>query len=194
MKKYILLITIGLVGSLIVAHLTTTQEGIRPIYSVHSTQEAWEEVQISYSNAWAYASFPVDEFEGYTSPFLPAGRVNPVTGRFIPHWGLDIAAPEGSKVLAIFKGEVEWVKNGNGGCGHDLMLRSGDWEFRFCHNSEILVKEGEQVQTGQPVALVGSTGNSTGPHVHLEVYYKQEVLDPALVLEAMKRARSSYEQ
>lgn len=96
-------------------------------------------------------------------------RVHPIFGNWRMHSGTDIAAPMGTPVIASYHGEVaiaEYV----GGYGKMVALRheDGTQESRYAHLSEILVEPGEWVEQGQVIGLVGSTGNSTGPHLHFE--------------------------
>ncbi|MBP0021499.1 MAG: peptidoglycan DD-metalloendopeptidase family protein [Cyanobacteria bacterium SBLK] len=96
-------------------------------------------------------------------------RVHPIFGNWRMHSGTDIAAPTGTPVIASYHGEVaiaEYV----GGYGKMVALRheDGTQESRYAHLSEILVEPGEWVEQGQVIGLVGSTGNSTGPHLHFE--------------------------
>lgn len=94
------------------------------------------------------------------------------------HYGIDIAAPTGTPVLAAAAGTVtyaDWM----GSYGMLVTIDHGNGlETRYAHNSRILVKVGDQVQRGQRIALVGSTGNSTGPHLHFEVLVNGEARDP----------------
>ncbi|HEY8418055.1 MAG TPA: LysM peptidoglycan-binding domain-containing protein [Limnochordales bacterium] len=94
------------------------------------------------------------------------------------HYGVDIAAPTSTPVLAAAAGTVtyaDWMGN----YGLLVIIDHGNGiETRYAHNSRVLVKVGEQVQRGQRIALVGSTGNSTGPHVHFEVLVNGENQDP----------------
>ena len=85
------------------------------------------------------------------------------------HTGLDFAAPEGTPVLAVANGvitETGWA----GAYGNRTVMTLEDGtELWYCHQSSIGVQVGDQVVGGQPIGTVGSTGNSTGPHLHLEV-------------------------
>ncbi|MFS8664868.1 MAG: LysM peptidoglycan-binding domain-containing M23 family metallopeptidase [Limnochordales bacterium] len=94
------------------------------------------------------------------------------------HYGIDVAAPTGTPVLAAAPGTVtyaDWM----GTYGLLVVIDHGNGlETRYAHNSRVLVKVGDQVQRGQRIALVGSTGNSTGPHLHLEVVLDGEHQDP----------------
>ncbi|MDX2257196.1 MAG: M23 family metallopeptidase [Pseudanabaenaceae cyanobacterium bins.39] len=101
-------------------------------------------------------------------------RVHPITGKVTFHQGTDLAAPEGTPVVAAFSGYVEvsgWV----GGYGLMVVISHGDThETRYAHLSEVLVKPGQKVKQGTVIGLVGSTGMATGPHLHFEIWRKLE--------------------
>lgn len=86
------------------------------------------------------------------------------------HTGQDFAAPNGAAVVAVRKGTVAW-SNGNGGAyGKWVGLRADNGHvYTYCHLSTLQVKEGQAVRAGQQLGKVGSTGNSTGPHLHFEM-------------------------
>jgi murein DD-endopeptidase MepM/ murein hydrolase activator NlpD len=154
---------------------------------------AWKPIQVQAaisSSDWSKVSFPVARFQAFTSPY--GTRVHPVTGEAGSfHYGQDIAAPEDSQTLAWAAGTVEWVKVKEGGCGHEVLVLSGDWESRYCHLSKINVKEGDPVKAGQVIGAVGQTGSATGPHLHWEVYYRGKILDPMRVLKAMSSSQAN---
>lgn len=85
------------------------------------------------------------------------------------HTGLDFAAPEGTPIVAVASGEV--IEAGyDGAYGNKVVLQLGDGtELWFCHQSSIEVSVGDQLAAGDPLGHVGSTGNVTGAHLHLEV-------------------------
>lgn len=97
-----------------------------------------------------------------------------------PHHGLDIAVPAGTPILAAHGGtvlEAGWKSNVY---GLAVVVDHGNgWQTLYAHCSRVLVQPGQQVTQGQQVALVGSTGNSTGPHLHLELHKDGVWLDPA---------------
>lgn len=97
-------------------------------------------------------------------------RTHPIFGDRRFHSGTDLGAPEGTPVVATKDGEVH-VADFLGGYGLTVILRheDGSLETRYAHLSQILVRPGEQVKQGEVVGLVGSTGNSTGPHLHFEL-------------------------
>lgn len=86
------------------------------------------------------------------------------------HTGLDFATPSGSPVFAVASGTVIAAQYA-GGCGYMVELRLEDGtELKYCHNSSLATSVGAQVTVGDVIAYSGSTGHSTGPHVHLEVH------------------------
>ena len=104
---------------------------------------------------------------------------NPFGGNDIEtHRGLDIKGPMGAQVKAMAKGEVEFagVKSGFGNC---IILKHGNgFETLYGHLSKILIKVGQQIDIGQPIGLIGSTGRSTGPHLHYEVHRYGQKINP----------------
>ncbi|ASC74030.1 Murein DD-endopeptidase MepM [Halomicronema hongdechloris C2206] len=115
-------------------------------------------------------------------------RVHPIFGDQRFHSGTDLAAPTGTPVLATQAGQVA-VADAIGGYGLTVILRhgEGDLESRYAHLSRILVQPGEWIEQGDVVGLVGSTGNSTGPHLHFEMRQLTAqgwaVVDPSQVLQ-----------
>src|SRR5690606_3030789 len=105
---------------------------------------------------------------GYISSYY-GGRADPFDGSAAMHRGLDFAGAMGSNVLAVAAGIVTRV-DVDRGYGHLVEISHGNgYTTRYAHNSKALVQVGETVTRGQPIALMGSTGRSTGPHVHFEV-------------------------
>lgn len=106
-------------------------------------------------------------------------RENPFGGENIEtHKGLDIRGPIGSPVKAMAKGEVEFAGL-RGGFGNCIMLKHGNgYETLYGHLSRILVHIGQKIDIGQQIGLIGSTGRSTGPHLHYEIHKNGEKIDP----------------
>lgn len=96
-------------------------------------------------------------------------RIHPILGTRRMHAGTDISAPTGTPVLAAYPGQVAIAGN-VGGYGLMVTLRHENdrQESRYAHLSEIFVEPGQEVEQGQIIGLVGSTGLSTGPHLHFE--------------------------
>jgi murein DD-endopeptidase MepM/ murein hydrolase activator NlpD len=114
---------------------------------------------------------------GYISSYF-GERADPFDGRETFHKGLDFAAAAGSKVVAVAAGVVTWAGE-RSGFGKLIEISHGDgYVTRYAHNERALVSVGETVKRGEPVALMGSTGHSTGPHVHFEVLRNGRQVDP----------------
>lgn len=105
---------------------------------------------------------------GWTSS--PYGyRTDPFTGRRAWHTGVDVAGRDGGEVVAVGAGVVTAAKE-KGGYGYFVEIDHGDGlQTRYAHAKELLVGKGDIVEKGQQIAVMGSTGRSTGPHVHFEV-------------------------
>ena len=105
-------------------------------------------------------------------------RTHPITGRRHFHAGIDLAAPAGTPIRAWRPGVVTF-SGPQGGYGNTVIVRHADGvETLYAHASRNLVKEGDRVGGDTVLALVGSTGRSTGPHLHFEVRRNGHVLDP----------------
>jgi murein DD-endopeptidase MepM/ murein hydrolase activator NlpD len=87
------------------------------------------------------------------------------------HKGIDLASSVGTPVVAAAPGEVITAGWNSGGYGNVVVLRHADGsETLYGHNSRILVRTGQIVQQGEQISAMGSTGHSTGPHLHFEVH------------------------
>jgi murein DD-endopeptidase MepM/ murein hydrolase activator NlpD len=105
-------------------------------------------------------------------------RVSPFTGQREMHEGLDIAAPHGTPILATANGVVSFVGS-LAAFGNVVFINHGHGFTTFyAHTSSIRVKEGQQVKRGQIVASVGTSGRTTGPHVHYEVQVNGATVNP----------------
>jgi murein DD-endopeptidase MepM/ murein hydrolase activator NlpD len=111
-------------------------------------------------------------------------RNDPFTGRGAFHSGVDFAAPPGTKVIAVGPGTVSFsgYKSGYGNLV-EIKHPTG-YVTRYGHNSRNLVRTGQAVQKSDPIAIIGSTGRSTGTHVHFEVLRDGNVVDPKRYLAA----------
>lgn len=120
--------------------------------------------------------WPLEKDYPITSNF--GYRIHPISKKRKLHAGTDIGAPRGTKVLAAGSGIVITAKEW-GGYGNAIMIDHGNGKWTlYAHLSKIRVKEGDEVKTGQHIGDVGSTGNSTGPHLHFEVRVNSEPVDP----------------
>jgi len=119
-------------------------------------------------------------------PYLSSSfgwRRHPISGRHVMHEGLDFAAPKGTPIHAA-SGGVVTAAGYKSGYGNMVEIYHGnDLVTRYAHASKLKVKAGDIVERGQEIAAVGSTGHSTGPHLHFEVRMAGHPLDPVLFLE-----------
>lgn len=99
------------------------------------------------------------------------------------HSGLDIGMAQGTEILAVKDGTVKTAQNGTTGYGNYIVIdHGGGLETLYAHCSELLVTAGQKVTAGTVIAKVGSTGNSTGPHLHIEIQLNGETVDPLAYL------------
>lgn len=107
-----------------------------------------------------------------------------ITSRYGPrssgtHTGLDLAAPTGTNIVAAAGGTVSYVNYSNVSYGNCIKINHGNGvETLYAHCNELYVSVGETVSQGQTIATVGSTGNSTGPHLHLEIRVNGTTINP----------------
>ncbi|MBE9260334.1 M23 family metallopeptidase [Dolichospermum sp. LEGE 00246] len=148
---------------------------------------------VPYTNTLAYRGagggsgivFPLSVAAPITSLF--GWRVHPITGDRRFHAGTDLGAPTGTPILAAAKGQVESA-NSLGGYGLAVIINHGSaQQSLYGHMSEIFVQPGQWVEPGTVIGLVGSTGNSTGPHLHFEIRHLTQdgwvAVDPGVQLQ-----------
>jgi len=105
-------------------------------------------------------------------------RTDPFKGSKSFHRGLDFAGKRGAEVVAVASGVVIRSEKGSG-YGNLVEIKHPDgYSTLYAHNKENLVKPGDVVSKGQTIALLGSTGRSSGPHVHFEVHRDGKIVDP----------------
>ncbi len=113
-------------------------------------------------------------------------RTDPFTGKRDFHAGIDFAGKEGSAVVATAAGVVTWAGT-RSGYGKLVEINHGSgYATRYGHNRKILVKIGDTVKKGQIIGEMGSTGRSTGPHVHFEVLINGRTVNPAKYIQAAR--------
>ncbi|WP_414564224.1 MULTISPECIES: M23 family metallopeptidase [unclassified Anabaena] len=155
---------------------------------------------LARNGSWSDASFPVENFQAYTSPF--GYRRSATGGSNVEfHRGLDLAAPQGSYIRNWWGGTVVRVSDRDA-CGTRIVIKSGPWQHTYCHMEGhveaasgrsyvidgpggVQIWEGQQIPTGARIGRVGMTGRTTGPHLHWEIRYANDYVDPALVLREM---------
>ncbi len=117
-------------------------------------------------------------------------RNDPFSGKRAMHKGMDFAGKEGSEVVAVAAGVVTWAGE-RYGYGDMVEINHGKGTVtRYGHNKEVLVQVGDRIKQGQVIATMGSSGRSTGPHVHFEVLKNGKSVNPTKYIHS-KRSRDS---
>jgi len=166
----------------------TTQDGIGgAVEDLQNTSDVKEETtkELSQSeqdiiNVKNTTTF-IKPIEGIISSKY--GQRDTATGR-VPknHTGTDIAANLGTKIKSASDGEVVLASE-EGDYGKHLKIQIGEVSIIYAHCNNLYVKQGDKVTQGQEIAEVGSTGNSTGPHLHFEIRISERTVDPQRILE-----------
>jgi len=143
---------------------------------VRSVSEAYD--SLSKHQARFAATPSIMPTKGWLTSAFARERVHPILHLARPHEGIDVSAPMGAEIEAAAAGvvtDVRWEE----GYGNLLTIDHGyGLVTRYAHCSKILVARGQRVKRGQKIALVGSTGLSTGPHLHYEVWVNHKPVDP----------------
>ena len=117
----------------------------------------------------------------FSSPF--GYRVHPIYGDWRFHYGVDLSAPQGTPIVATRGGQVTTATYEAGGAGYYVSINHLDgFVTRYMHMTHFIVSPGEYVAAGQVIGYCGSTGASTGPHLHFSVYYNGVAVNPALYI------------
>ena len=157
----------------------SNQNNIEENNSQENTQELSQEEK-DINNIKATTTF-IKPIEGTISSKY--GQREPTTAT-VPknHTGVDIAANMGTKIKSATSGEVV-IASEEGDYGKHLKIQIGDVSIIYAHCNSLYVKQGDQISQGQEIAEVGTTGNSTGPHLHFEIRISERTIDPQKILE-----------
>ncbi len=133
------------------------------------------------------------EFSRVTSGFT-TGRYHPILHRMRAHKGVDLAAPSGTPIRSVADGVVTKAGWSGGHGNHIEVKHEGGYSTGFSHLSKMLVKGGDRVRQGQVIGKVGSTGMSTGPHLHYEFMVKGVHRDPMKAIVPVARPLADSER
>lgn len=143
---------------------------------IEAALKASEQQKVTYKGNGKF-KFPLASYTRVSSGF--GYRIHPITGTRKLHSGIDYAAPQGTAIYAAEDGVVltsGWIN----GYGYTVTVNhGGGYVTLYAHCSKLLVSAGQTVTTGQTIAKVGSTGNSTGNHLHFEVKVNGKAVNPA---------------
>ena len=113
----------------------------------------------------------------FSSPF--GERIHPISGQLRMHNGVDLSAPEGTPIYATRSGYVSFTGYEAGGAGYYVQLNHGDgYKSIYMHMTHYIVEQGQFVEAGQVIGYCGSTGGSTGPHLHFGISYNGTYVNP----------------
>ena len=113
-----------------------------------------------------------------SSPF--GYRYHPISGKYKMHYGIDLAAPTGRPIYATRGGTVSYTGYEAGGAGNWVQINHGDgYKSVYMHMTKYVVRSGQNVSQGQLIGYCGSTGGSTGPHLHFGISYNGTYVNPA---------------
>jgi len=114
----------------------------------------------------------------HLSSSFSRARLHPIHNQVLPHQGVDLSAPEGTPILAAASGVITMAGRATG-LGLAVRIDHGHgYVTRYGHASKILVRNGQRVERGDPIALVGKTGLATAPHLHYEVLVNGRAVNP----------------
>lgn len=116
-------------------------------------------------------------------------RHHPILHRYCMHNGVDLKAHY-EKVFSMLPGKVVSVGQ-NKRSGKYAIIQTAGYSISYCHLSSVLVRDGQYVNAGEVVAVSGNTGMSTGPHLHLTTKKDGKVIDPAILLDYIRKCRNT---
>lgn len=161
----------------VILTVTPMEQIIIPEMTAADTKYKYDVYQQTYGNRQNYGNpFSFCWLSYVSSPY--GYRLNPFTGEKELHTGIDIAVSAGTPIHAVHDGKV--VLAGDAG-DYGLCVVIEDergYQSRYAHCQSLSVTAGQEIKKGEEIAIVGSTGNSTGPHLHLEVSYQGQRLNP----------------
>jgi murein DD-endopeptidase MepM/ murein hydrolase activator NlpD len=158
----------------------SVQDGIGGAEEVQEQQPVLSEEEQQIQTIKNTSSFikpvegPISSKFGLRNPTSPTVPKN--------HTGTDIKANTGTKIKAATDGEVV-LASSEGDFGNHLKIQIGQVSIIYAHCNKLYVKQGDKIVQGQEIAEVGSTGNSTGPHLHFEIRLNEKPVDPEKILE-----------
>lgn len=150
--------------------------------NVIQTSSDLEEPTVQTDDEYIKMNFSfVKPVEGVvSSEFGQRDDENPLVSK--NHTGIDIAANTGTVIKAAMEGEVT-ISSTYGDYGHHIKITNGDVSTLYAHCNKLYVKKGDTVTKGQKIAEVGSTGKSTGPHLHFEIIRGTTYINPRKIIE-----------
>jgi murein DD-endopeptidase MepM/ murein hydrolase activator NlpD len=162
----------------------TLRAGVEPLKDVRQAVALQEELLRHIPNRW-----PVVAGRGHvTMEYGP--NIHPILDHWYLHKGMDITDTPGVPVVSSAAGRVIKAEYDQFGYGWNIIIEHKyGFKTRYGHLQRVLVDEGQSVDSGERIGVLGNTGTSTGPHVHFEVLLGDDVLDPAAFLKISNEFR-----
>lgn len=166
--------TASTIDSLEYAYDAAKQREYQEWLAAHPPQNVGGSTNVVDGITWV---MPVN-YTKFSSPF--GYRIHPIYGDWRFHYGVDLAAPQGTPIYASRGGKVTVTDYEAGGAGYYVAINHLDgFSTRYLHMTHYIVSPGQYVAAGQIIGYCGSTGGSTGPHLHFSVYYNGQAVNPA---------------
>lgn len=166
--------TASTIDSLEYAYDAAKQREYQEWLAAHPPQNVGGSANVVDGITWV---MPVN-YTKFSSPF--GYRIHPIYGDWRFHYGVDLAAPEDTPIYASRGGKVTITDYEAGGAGYYVAINHLDgFSTRYLHMTHYIVSPGQYVAAGQIIGYCGSTGGSTGPHLHFSVYYNGQAVNPA---------------
>lgn len=160
----------------------TGMGGEMPVFSFDGAKRLTAPAGTTLSPIYVFTgvTFPI---EGGTLSCTFGYRTHPVTGKPDFHTGIDIAAPKGTRIMAAVGGTVKEISFSDIYGNIVVLDHGGGFETVYCHCDKILAPKGARIKRGETIAMVGSTGVTTGPHLHFEMKKNGVAADPMWVFD-----------
>lgn len=175
MKKSIINTTIAFIILILTPAFAGNEnksENINKPKTTNNIVEILSSVPVGYPIDEEYIKINIDHLSGYGHRMHPVFLVRKL------HEGIDFPAKYGTPVTSTSYGYVHMITNSKSGFGKCVIIKSGDYFIYYGHLSEILVKTGDRVSKDDIIGKVGSSGISTGPHLHYGIKINNKFIDP----------------
>ena len=149
---------------------------IEEVKMIKYIEQEVEEKLTKTNSKYEKGIWPIEDYTDISSPY--GERIHPISGKHSFHKGIDIPAPQGTDILSTDNGIVIFSGQQNG-YGNVVKIKHFDGRVSvYAHNNENIVNEEDIVLKGEAIAKVGTTGNSTGNHLHFEIQVDEETINP----------------
>ena len=150
------------------------------VEETHEEASSYNQMQVDADSIKARFTFVMPTIGVVSSRFGVRNTDNPIVSKY--HSGIDIAANTGTKIIAAIEGTAT-AAGFESSLGNYIIIKNGDVETLYAHLNKIYIKQGDAIKQSQEIGEVGSTGNSTGPHLHFQIEREDRVIDPEYIMQ-----------